>query len=438
MRHLPLSLACVLPLLVLSVAAGQQLRWLGRLPGGSSSEATAVSDSGTLVVGRAEDLNYNWRAFRWSAEEQMVELGTLGGSASEATALSPDGSFIVGRAQDSLGRWRAFRWSASDGMQELGTLGGRESEATGVAPSGHIVGRAMNSSLQFRAFLWHPSSGMQELGTLGGAESAALALARDSLVIVGWAQNVDQQPRAFRWTSTTGMQDLGTLGGARSEASAVSADGSVVVGRAENASRLWRAFRWTASTGMLELGTLGGRESAALAVSADGTTVVGWAATPTGDWHAFRWTPEKGMEDLNTAYASAVGRSLLYVARGISADGRYIVGYGINAATGRREAYLLDTRGSSTDIRTEIAQLSLRILPHPVTAGGQLLYQVPEPMELEVHLLDLLGRELALLASGWHTAGEHLLPLPSLPAGAYTVVLRSKATVVRVPLLYLR
>jgi probable HAF family extracellular repeat protein len=141
------------------------------------------------------------------------------------------------------------------------------------------------------------------------------------------------------------MQDLGTLGGGYSEANAVSADGSVVVGAAYNAAGQWRAFRWTAARGMRDLGTLGGDGSEALGVSADGSVVVGWAENAEGYQRAFRWTAARGMEDLNTTYAHLLtdGSELLR-AHAISPDGRYIVGLGYNAATGREEAFLLDTR----------------------------------------------------------------------------------------------
>ena len=141
------------------------------------------------------------------------------------------------------------------------------------------------------------------------------------------------------------MRDLGTLGGNRSSTRrGVSADGSVVVGGAENAAGERHAFRWTAARGMQDLGTLGGGESEAWDVSADGSVVVGWADNTEGDAHPFRWTTAGGMEDLNTTYASLLTNgSVLYRANAISPDGRYIVGVGINAATGGWEAYLLDT-----------------------------------------------------------------------------------------------
>ena len=137
---------------------------------------------------------------------------------------------------------------------------------------------------------------------------------------------------------------LGILGGGWSKAFGVSADGAVVVGEANNASYQPRAFRWTAAGGMQDLGTLGGGSSVASGVSADGAVVVGWATNASGYDRAFRWTPSGGMEDLNSTYASLLTNgSYLGIASAISPDGRYIVGRGTNAATGRGEAFLLDT-----------------------------------------------------------------------------------------------
>jgi probable HAF family extracellular repeat protein len=95
---------------------------------------------------------------------------------------------------------------------------------------------------------------------------------------------------------------------------------------------------------MQDLGTLGGTWSWAWDVSADGAVVVGVATNAAEQVRAFRWTPSRGMEDLNTTYASLLTNgSELIEALAISPDGRYIVGYGYNAATGRNEAFLLDT-----------------------------------------------------------------------------------------------
>jgi hypothetical protein len=61
------------------------------------------------------------------------------------------------------------------------------------------------------------------------------------------------------------------------------------------------------------------------------------------------------MEDLNTTYAALLSPdgSVLESADAVSPDGRYIVGQGLNGATGREEAYLLDTRTSKEQTVTD-------------------------------------------------------------------------------------
>jgi probable HAF family extracellular repeat protein len=138
------------------------------------------------------------------------------------------------------------------------------------------------------------------------------------------------------WSQT--LTWLGTLHvGSGSYAYGVSADGNVVVGISYNAV-LWQG-------GVMQvLGTLGGSGSVAYGVSADGSVVVGSAENTAGQSRAFRW--ENGvMEDLNQTYASLlIPGSFFVAAYAISPDGRYIVGFGVNAAAGsRKEAFLLDT-----------------------------------------------------------------------------------------------
>jgi hypothetical protein len=78
-------------------------------------------------------------------------------------------------------------------------------------------------------------------------------------------------------------------------------------------------------------------------VSADGRVVVG-EAQDFGQIYAFRWSAENGAQNLNTVYANLLTTgSALWHATAVSPDGRYIVGFGRNGATGRREAFLLDT-----------------------------------------------------------------------------------------------
>jgi probable HAF family extracellular repeat protein len=349
--------ACVLSLIA-TAGWSQSLTWLGVVA--NDSYAQGVSADGSVVVGWGSYTTYSYgdyytyrNAFRWTAAGGMQNLGTMGGNQSEAYGVSANGAVVVGRAQNANQQWRAFRWSASSGrMVDLGTLpGGSYSAAYGVSANGYVV-VGMSSYYdnvtrgQYeRAFRWTVDDGMQHLGTLPRWEnSTAYAVSADGAVVVGWAYNYSsrQLRRAFRWQNGV-MQDLGHLGGSYSAAYGVSANGAVVVGESLNAAGQWQAFRWQNGV-MQALGTLlGGSSSAAYAVSADGSVVVGWAENAAGLERAVRWTAS-GIEDLNTTYASLLPHgSYLQRATAISPDGRYIVGVGYNAPQNRTQAFLLDT-----------------------------------------------------------------------------------------------
>ncbi|GIV15994.1 MAG: hypothetical protein KatS3mg022_1429 [Armatimonadota bacterium] len=249
------------------------------------------------------------------------------------------------------------------------------------------------------------------LGTLpGGGESLAYGVSADGSVVVGEVRNASGLPRAFRWTSGGGMQDLGTLGGDHSWAYGVSADGSVVVGWATNASQDQRAFRWTSGGGMQDLGTLGGNWSRAYGVSADGSVVVGWADSSEYN-RAFRWTASGGMEDLNITYASLLTNgSVLGVAYAISPDGRYIVGEGYNAATGRIEAFLLDTQNA--------------LNAFSISGNLQLGDYTGDPAQIPI-MVQLRQNGHAVRIETIYTDGSGDYSIPNVQAGTYDVAFKA-------------
>ena len=318
------------------------IRWLGILPGAYESEAFGVSADGQVVVGWSGGL-----AFRWTAADGMQGLGAPSGfNHSQALGVSADGRVVVGRVFDTQGRSRAFRWENGEFR-----LLGLQSAATNVSADGQfIVGWVYRADSTYISFRWG-NGAPQQLGTLQGyRHSQAQSASADGRVVVGWSVG-GFVSRAFRWTAGDGMQDLGTLPGFdASSAYDVSADGQVVVGVAIDYRRVVsHALRWEDGA-LQDLGTLpGGTNSVAFAVSADGRVVVGEADNAQGAPCAFRWENDV-MEDLNQRYASLLtDGSRLFAARDISANGRYIVGEGYNAATGRLEAFLLDTGASRRD-----------------------------------------------------------------------------------------
>lgn len=232
--------------------------------------------------------------------------------------------------------WGPYRWTKVVGFQPLPMPEGAEqSGGIAVSADGTTVVGYMDSEDGFQAFRWTTADGTKRLGFFpGGIESRALAVSRDGSVIVGFGNHADGI-RAFRWTAKDGLQNLGVLPGCKiSRAAGVSADGNVVVGAADVDFRKERAFRWTAAEGMVEL-TAPPKTYAtvATAVSADGSIVVGQMIGEKGEPQAFVWDATHGMRSVKSVLEAAnvdVGTWRLDIAMGISADGRTVVGSGVN------------------------------------------------------------------------------------------------------------
>ncbi|GIV08770.1 MAG: hypothetical protein KatS3mg019_0861 [Fimbriimonadales bacterium] len=330
----------------------QSLTWLGTF-GNPYSSARDVSDDGSVVVGSSRFDNYN-RAFRWTRTGGMQNLGTLPQHTySEGYGVSADGNRVTGTAYYVIpygGSERAFLWVFGSGMRDIGNLPGSPvNTALDISRDGAtIVGWGRDYGYAIRAFRWTSGTGMVSLGTLGGNESRANGVSRDGSVVVGWSYNHLGERWAFYWMRAAGMQVLYPLAVCCGEANAVSDNGQIIVGRSHSAqTERWHACMWAwdgYGYSVSDLGTLGGNESVAQGCT-NNREVVGWAHTTSGARRAFRWTPNGGMENLSETFARLLSPgSYLEIAFAITPDGRYIVGQGYNAAAGRTEAFLLDTR----------------------------------------------------------------------------------------------
>lgn len=327
-------------------------RNLGFLPGYASSQATAVSSDGSVVVGTATTPAGNRQAFRWSAQGDVVGLGFLpGGTSSVATSVSANGAVIVGDGDATNSEpptpSAAFRWTAEAGMQRIDPLPGSYlCVAGGVSGDGSVV---VGSCLQTgnTAYRWTASTGSIGLGRFGGGsnqQSTAVAISRDGAVIVGAGHPV--LTGAVMWTADGSSTILGKLpGDTEATATAVSGDGSVVVGASMDNAGNQRAFRWTQQTGMVDLGNSinGLLGSVATSVSGNGGIIVGWGPTASGD-AALIWDAEHGLRLLDAAlladYQTQITGWKLSRATAISDDAHTIAGYGTNPQ-GQTEAWVV-------------------------------------------------------------------------------------------------
>lgn len=307
--------------------------FIGIGSGTIGNNLNSMSADGNSIVGAS-----GTEAFRWSRSSGIALLGTLPGTSfSVAFGTNSDGSVVVGVSGND-----AFRWSATGGMISLGHLPGlTQSIAYGTNYDGSvIVGLAYSNGTIEHAFRWTQSGGMVDLGLPSGAIGArAVATNSDGSVITGFGTlpsggNLE----AFRWTQATGFTPLGFLpGGSMSTGLAINASGDVIVGYG-NSTAGYQALRWKSGAGMQALGFLpGGNNSHATATNGDGSIVVGDSNSGgnLGGYSAFRWTAATGMRsvaDLLNASGVALGGWRLTNAYGISADGRFIAGQGINPA----------------------------------------------------------------------------------------------------------
>lgn len=333
----------------LAIATAAQFFPMGDLPGGSfQSRAFDVSDDGSVVVGESTGA-MGVQAVRWTVGGGIIGIGDLSGGDfdSHALSVSGDGTTIVGRSSSDAGE-QAFRWTAGSGIVGLGDLagGGFWSSATGVSTNGSVIVGGGTVGEGLKAYHWTAENGMTALGYLpnGQAESWASAVSADGSMTVGTARGQYGGYEAFvSTTPPTILVGLGDpVGGSfGSYAYGISGNGTVVFGQGASAFDGNEACYWTSATGWVGLGT---PSSAVWSSTADGSLLVGEAFID-GVYCAYIWDRSTGLgsplEDyLSTNHGLVMGDWHLSVARGISADGRALVGYGTNA-NGETEGWVI-------------------------------------------------------------------------------------------------
>ncbi len=356
---------------------------LGDLKGGQVfSDAWGVSADGSTVVGSSIISGHilfggTYAAYRWTAATGIADIYSLGGIGTicRSYAVNADGTMVVGMADYGVlspTQIVAFTWTPGFGAVEIGDLpggpsGSARAAARGVSAEGAIVAGQGESDFGAEPFRYTVATAtFLGLGDLPGGDfgGSGYGISADGLTIVGSSITGDGT-QAFRWTKSEGMVGIGHLGVPTgitpfSEAYAASADGAVIVGLSRSMASSnsgWEAFRWTQAGGMVGLGDLPGGAvlSAAYATTADGSIIVGSAGVqgscgPFGCQtapRAFIWDAQHGMRDLAPVLTN-LGLNLtgwtLSEARGVSADGRVIVGTGINPL-GNTEAWRADLGG---------------------------------------------------------------------------------------------
>jgi uncharacterized membrane protein len=261
-------------------------------------------------------------------------------------SVNADGSVVVGYSEsvDEDNSEMGFRWTKETGLVALSAT--CCSAAYKITPNARtIIGY---SSAGYPAVYWTDGVFHALQGFEGDVFVTADAVNGDGSVIVGWSGSA-----AVRWVKGGPPERLVPASVMGSWATGVSTDGTVIVGEGAWTAGRYQPFRWTESEGavvppgtdsftvyglsgdgQVMIGTSGlvaarspaggpgtlGINGRAYDTNTNGTVIVG-----TGDAGAFVWN--RGTVQLLSALVDTTGWTALD-ARGVSADGKTVVGSG--------------------------------------------------------------------------------------------------------------
>ena len=190
-----------------------------------------------------------------------------------------------------------------------------------------IVGIATGGSAR-----WTRDGGLQVFGGEPGfgSSNTAQAVSRDGTAIFGSSRRSSGRYQMYRWTGPGTFQGLGNAVNATNiEVEAANQDGTVVVGTVSaGQGAVYEGFVWTPQGGIQPIPGLGGF-SRAKGVSADGRVVVGSGLDGSFNTIAYAWSASSGftrLPALNGTFCEA---------EDVTADGQTVVGISESGIGGR-------------------------------------------------------------------------------------------------------
>jgi probable HAF family extracellular repeat protein len=186
---------------------------LSDVPGGhDNSTAVAINDLGTAVGWGYDEKNQT--AALWSESGVAISLGRLVSWGSSAAVDINNVGQVVGNATGGGGD-RAFYWTADLGMTDLGSLGGTWgiSRAASINNNGDVVGWTSTNGINGgTAFIWDAATGMRSLGTPDSFRMITPEGINDQGVVVGRGRGINGGNSVpWIWSEKTGFAQLGDL-----------------------------------------------------------------------------------------------------------------------------------------------------------------------------------------------------------------------------------
>lgn len=175
---------------------------LGQFGTGSNrtSNATAISTDASTIVGIGHPVLTG--AVLWNSVGEASILGRLTGDTSAgATAVSQDGAIVVGYSTQTSAHQRAFRWTRQTGMAEIGAATDllTDVNASAVSGDGRVIVGWGNTPDGETALMWDEPHGLRRLDDVlktdyqnmvpGWLLARATAISEDGRIIVGFGVN---------------------------------------------------------------------------------------------------------------------------------------------------------------------------------------------------------------------------------------------------------
>jgi|GEM_PF-4942878 len=282
-------------------------------PAGLDLQLSEMSNDGPAFSGtRIDRQSGSSTAFRWTAEHGVQDIVIPEAKKSEASFISEDGSLVRGTFVDTQDHVYGFQWTTRGGLQKIGDANWTRVEVQEGANDGStVVGTAWyaHDNGHSRAFYWTAQEGVRPLVDdrisallkFTPTDTGAYGISYNApSVIAGWAKNAQTgQWAIFRLDRARG--DVQIIGRGQSLTSLpqwmfVSIDGSILFGMTGDTPYI--IFRWTQRSGLEQL--FPGSSLRVSGVSFDGSKVFGTYAAG-GQTRLFVWTERTGAHDAGLA-----------------------------------------------------------------------------------------------------------------------------------------
>lgn len=279
-----------------------------------------VGAHGVLFRKFPETNTYTEQSFYNVTNSEWTVIGSFGYNIDSARSagynISNDGTTVVGGAYtlkvpgEPGAPYHATAWTAADGLIDLGSLyasTNRNTRANAVNGDGSVIVGWQDFNGPWKSAVWRKDA------------------------------NGDYLPNEYLLVDPNGdpTDEFNQLG----EAQAVSADGNWIAGNGDYANNN-DPWRWSETTGYQSLGSLApGAAGYVTDMSADGSRIIGFfQIDPWTPNIPFIWTEATGMVEFNSFVTDTLGYTMdaspIWVPNGLSANGKYIVGWGYDPTIG--------------------------------------------------------------------------------------------------------